>query len=95
MFTALNWLAKARRWRGTAWDVFGRSAERRLERRLLADYEADISSLLPKLSATTQDDALALAKLPDTIRGFGHVRRQSIDAAMPQREALRIKLGLS
>jgi indolepyruvate ferredoxin oxidoreductase len=95
MFTALKWLAKARRWRGTAWDVFGRSAERCLERRLLADYEADIATLLPSLSAATLDDTLALAKLPDAIRGFGHVRRQSIDAAGPQREALRSRLGIS
>jgi indolepyruvate ferredoxin oxidoreductase len=95
MFGAFRWLAKARRWRGTAWDVFGRSAERRLERRLLADYETDIAALLPSLSAATLDDALALANLPDAIRGFGHVRRQSIDAAGPQRDALRKKLGLN
>ena len=95
IFTALKWLAKARRWRGTAWDAFGRSAERRLERKLLADYESDIASLLPTLSATTLEDALALAKLPDGIRGFGHVRRQAIDAAAPQREALKEKLALN
>ena len=95
MFTALKWLAKARRWRGTAWDVFGRSEERRLERRLLADYEADIAALLTKLSPATLNDAVALAKLPDAIRGFGHVRRQGIDASAPQREALIKKLGLS
>jgi indolepyruvate ferredoxin oxidoreductase len=94
MFTAFKWLAKARRWRGTAWDVFGRCEERRQERRLLADYEADIAALLPKLSAVTLDDAVALVKLPDSIRGFGHIRRQSVEAAAPQREALRKKLGL-
>ncbi len=94
MLTAFKWLAKARRYRGSRWDIFGRSDERRLERTLLADYEADLAALLPKLERTTLIDAIALARLPERIRGFGHVKRRSIDAARPEREALRARLGL-
>jgi indolepyruvate ferredoxin oxidoreductase len=95
MLTAFKWLAKARRYRGSRWDIFGRSDERRLERTLLADYEADLAALLPKLERTTLIDAIALARLPEKIRGFGHVKRRSIDAAEPERAALRVRLGLT
>ena len=95
MLTAFKWLTKARRFRGSRWDVFGRSDERRLERALLADYEADLAALLPKLGRSTLVDAITLARLPEKIRGFGQVKRRSIDAAGPERTALRGRLGLS
>ncbi len=94
MLTAFKWLAKARRYRGSRWDVFGRSGERRSERALLAGYESDIAALSGKLERSTLGDAIALARLPEKIRGFGHVKRRSIEAAAPEREALRIRLGL-
>jgi indolepyruvate ferredoxin oxidoreductase len=95
MLTVFKWLAKARRYRGSRWDVFGRSEERRLERALLADYEADLAALLPKLERATLIDAIALARLPEKIRGFGHVKRRSIDAAGPEQAALKTRLGLA
>ncbi|BAO28452.1 indolepyruvate ferredoxin oxidoreductase family protein [Sulfuritalea hydrogenivorans] len=95
MLTGFKWLAKARRYRGSRWDVFGRSAERQLERSLLADYEADLARMAGKLDRTTLGDAIALANLPEKIRGFGHVKRRNIDAAMPERDALRARLGLA
>jgi indolepyruvate ferredoxin oxidoreductase len=95
MLTAFKWLAKARRYRGSRWDVFGRSGERRLERALLAGYEADLAALPAKLERNTLGDAIALARLPEKIRGFGHVKRRSIDEAAPEREALRARLGLA
>ncbi|MCF8199797.1 MAG: indolepyruvate ferredoxin oxidoreductase family protein [Sulfuritalea sp.] len=94
MLTAFKWLAKARSWRGSRWDIFGRSEERQAERALLAGYEADLAALLAKLDQTMLADATALAKLPEKIRGFGHVKQRSIDAVLPEREALRAKLGL-
>jgi len=95
MLTVFKWLAKARRLRGTPWDVFGRGDERKLERRLLADYESDLDRLPGKLDRTTLGDAIALASLPEKIRGFGHVKRRGIDAAMPERDTLRARLGLA
>ncbi len=94
MLTAFKWLAKARRYRGSRWDIFGRSDERRLERALLADYVADLAAVLTKLERATLVDAIALARLPEKIRGFGHVKRRSIDAVAPERKALRGRLGL-
>ncbi|MCX7144963.1 MAG: 2-oxoacid:acceptor oxidoreductase family protein, partial [Sulfuritalea sp.] len=95
MLTAFKWLAKARRYRGSRWDYFGRSEERQLERSLLTDYEADLDGLLGKLDRSSLGDAIALARLPEKIRGFGHVKRRSIDATVPERDALRAGLGLA
>ena len=95
MLTGFKWLAKARRYRGSRWDLLGRSDERRLERSLLFEYEADLDGLANRLDRTTIGDAIALARLPEKIRGFGHVKRRSIDAAMPERHALRSRLGLT
>jgi indolepyruvate ferredoxin oxidoreductase len=94
MLTAFKWLAKARKFRGSRLDLFGRSDERKLERALLADFEADLAAVRSKLTLEILTDAIALARLPEKIRGFGHVKRRSIDAAAPEREALRMKLGL-
>jgi indolepyruvate ferredoxin oxidoreductase len=95
MLTAFSWLAKARRWRGTRWDIFGRSAERRLERQLLADYERDIDRLIPQLTATNIADVIALATIPEKIRGFGHVKARHIEVATPLWKNLREKLGIT
>jgi indolepyruvate ferredoxin oxidoreductase len=93
MMTAFKWLARARRWRGTRWDLFGRSAERRQERQLIADYEDDIRLILERLDANTLPAASALAAWPEEIRGFGPVKTRNIDVARPRRERLRASLG--
>jgi indolepyruvate ferredoxin oxidoreductase len=95
MLSAFRWLAQVRKLRGTRWDVFGCSDERRLERELLADYERDLAALLPRLERANLVDAIGLASLPEKIRGFGHVKRRSMDAAVPEREALRARLGIA
>jgi indolepyruvate ferredoxin oxidoreductase len=91
--TAFKWLAKARRLRGTAWDVFARLPERRLEREVLAEYEADVAAILARLSPATLDTALELASLPEKMRGFGHVKAKNVAAARAQRARLRQRLG--
>ncbi len=95
MLTAFSWLAKARRWRGSRWDYFGRSEERQMERRLLAEYEADLVALPAVLEPATLDDAISLVKLPEKIRGFGHVKQLSIEAVAPERKILRTRLGIA
>ncbi len=94
MLTAYRWLARARRWRGSRWDVFGRTEERRRERGLLAEYEADLAALLAKPTSLEQTEALALLALPEKIRGYGHIRRKAMDAVAPERASLRDKLGI-
>jgi indolepyruvate ferredoxin oxidoreductase len=74
-------LAKGKRLRGTRWDPFGHTAERRLERQLIADYERQLDEIATRLSPQTHATAVALAALPGEIKGFGHVKRASYDAA--------------
>src|SRR5262249_44816573 len=66
-------LAKGKRLRGTAWDIFGYSSERKLERKMIADYEQILDEIIRCLSSTTHGTAVALAALPLDIKGFGHI----------------------
>ncbi len=93
MLRAFGLLAKLRFLRGTALDIFGRTGERRMERQLLADYEADVALIISHLDRETLTDAVALASLPEQIRGFGHVKAGNVAKVAPQREALRAVLG--
>jgi indolepyruvate ferredoxin oxidoreductase len=86
MLRAMALLARAKRLRGTAFDPFGRSAERRVERRLIADYRALIEELLEGLSLDNHELAVELARLPEQIRGYGHVKQRHLQSAA-QRQA--------
>ncbi len=81
-------LARMKGLRGTAFDPFGRTAERRMERALIAQYEGDMAEVLPKVTPATRDAAIALAELPMHIRGFGPVKEASEQAAAKRREEL-------
>jgi len=81
-------MARFRRWRGSWLDPFRDSPERRLDRLLLADYEAEVDRLIAGLDAGGYDLAVKLASLPERIRGFGHVREASAVAVAAEREAL-------
>ena len=74
--------------RGTAFDPFGKTAERRAERALIAQYEADVELVLSKLDQTQDDLALKLLNSVDEIRGFGPVK----EAAMQEHEERRASL---
>ncbi|SCK19106.1 indolepyruvate ferredoxin oxidoreductase [Variovorax sp. HW608] len=81
MLKALRLLVPLRRLRGTALDPFGRTAERRRERQLIVDYVAQIDSIVAALGEVDFNTALALAKLPEQISGFGHVKEENLVAA--------------
>lgn len=81
-------LARLKRLRGTAFDLFGRTAERRMERGLIAQYEADMVAVLPRLTDATRDAVVALAELPLQIRGFGHVKEANVAKAALRRAEL-------
>ena len=81
-------LAKFRFLRGTALNPFGHSAERVQERALIADYEATVDTILSRLSAHNRDAAIALARLPEGIRGYGPVKDRSVAAAQAKRAEL-------
>jgi indolepyruvate ferredoxin oxidoreductase len=80
-------LARMKSLRGTPFDVFGYTAERRMERRLIREYERDMAEVL-KEPARNMDAAVALAELPLSIRGFGPVKEANARAAAARREEL-------
>jgi indolepyruvate ferredoxin oxidoreductase len=88
MMKAFGLLARLKFLRGTAFDPFGRTAERRLERRLISDYEALIEEILAKLDHDHHRLAVALASLPEHIRGYGHVKQAHLDKTMKRKEEL-------
>ena len=88
MMKAFGLLAKMKGLRGTAFDIFGRTDERRAERALIAEYEATITMMLAKLDASNLDAAIAVASLPEEIRGYGHVKEASMAKAAARRESL-------
>ena len=85
---AYPWLARAKVLRGTILDPFGRTSERKMERALVAQFEADMAENLPKVTQATRDAVLALAELPLTIRGFGPVKEANERRAAKRREEL-------
>jgi indolepyruvate ferredoxin oxidoreductase len=81
LFHAFKIVAKLRRLRGTPLDIFGYSAERRMERSLIADYETLIDEVLAGLTVQSHRLAVDLASVPEHIRGFGHVKEQHLAQA--------------
>jgi len=80
MLTGFKLLARLKGLRGTAFDVLGRTEERREERALLAEYEACLNEMLPALNSDNHAIALEIARLPERIAGFGHVKARNIKA---------------
>ncbi len=78
---AFRLLARMRRWRGTAFDIFGRTEERRQERQWIADYEALVEAILETLAPDNHALAVRVAEVPSRIRGFGHVKARNMAAA--------------
>jgi indolepyruvate ferredoxin oxidoreductase len=78
---AFRVLAKLKGLRGTALDIFGRTEERRMERQLIADYERTIDELLAQLDRERHATAIAIARIPEEIRGFGHVKIRNLKTA--------------
>jgi indolepyruvate ferredoxin oxidoreductase len=91
MMRAFRVLAKMKRLRGTALDIFGRTAERQLERQLITDYEALIGEILPQLDAHNHAIAVELASIPEHIRGYGHVKERHLKAAKAKEAELVAK----
>jgi len=89
----LRLLARLKGLRGTPLDVFGYTAERKMERALIKQYEADMAAVLPKLNDATRDAIVALAELPLQIRGFGPVKQANEAKAAKRREELLSVIG--
>jgi indolepyruvate ferredoxin oxidoreductase len=88
MRTAFAWLAKMKGLRGTALDPFGRTQERRIERALIGEYRAAIDELLAGLSTDKLALAVEIARIPEDIRGYGHIKERHLAAARAKWERL-------
>jgi indolepyruvate ferredoxin oxidoreductase len=88
MWSAFKLLAKMKGLRGGALDIFGYTEERKMERALIAEYRELVTLLLSKVDANNYDTAVALAQLPEKIRGFGHVKEKAVAEFRAEKERL-------
>jgi indolepyruvate ferredoxin oxidoreductase len=88
MMMGFRLLAKLKGLRGTWLDPFGRTADRRTERALVAEYEQTVERLLGGLARENHAVAVEIASLPEEIRGYGRIKEKSIAAARSKREEL-------
>lgn len=84
MRTGFRWLARFRRLRGTPFDPFRYSADRRLERQLLADYRETLALIAGQVTPGNYGAAVALAQYPEKIRGYGPVRQEAAATVAPE-----------
>nr|WP_322939485.1 indolepyruvate ferredoxin oxidoreductase family protein [Pseudomonas sp. s4] len=95
MLKAFGVLARFKFLRGSVLDPFGHSAERRLERELIEEYEANVAYLLAELNTGNYRTAVALAEIPEQIRGYGHVKEAALVKAREQATQLKARLTVS
>jgi indolepyruvate ferredoxin oxidoreductase len=81
MLTGFKVLAQLKGLRGTALDIFGRTEERQTERALIDEYVKHLESAVANLTETTHAHALEVARVPENIKGFGHVKERNIKVA--------------
>jgi indolepyruvate ferredoxin oxidoreductase len=81
MLGAFKLLAKMKGLRGTAFDIFGKTEERKMERALIDQYRTSIEKLLPALNLNNTSIALEIARIPEQIKGYGHVKERNVAAA--------------
>ena len=90
MGLAFRVMAKFKGLRGTALDVFGYTTERRMERRLISEYEDIIERLLATLDGDKHALAIEIAKLPLEMRGFGHIKHANVARAKKEEARLMV-----
>jgi len=81
MLTVFRVLARLKSLRGGAFDIFGKTEERRQERALIIDYKTSLDEVLKTLTLTNHATAVEIARVPDQIKGFGHVKERNLKAA--------------
>ncbi|HET7791941.1 MAG TPA: DUF6537 domain-containing protein, partial [Rhizobacter sp.] len=86
--SAFGVLAKLKGLRGTAFDPFGHTEERKTERALIGEYRASIDELLRGLNAGNHGQAVVIASIPEDIRGYGHVKARHLAAARAKWDGL-------
>ena len=92
MMETFGLLAKFKFLRGTPFDLFGRSEERRIERDLIVEYARTLADVIGRLDRDNHKIAVDIASVPEMIRGFGHVKRRHLDAAKKKQAELLAQL---
>ena len=88
MLKAFTVLAKFKFLRGTPFDPFGYTEERRLERKLITEYIEKLEMILAELSQLNHATAVAIASIPEKIRGYGPIKLRTLGAAKAEEQAL-------
>jgi indolepyruvate ferredoxin oxidoreductase len=91
MLPVLRLLAKFKFLRGTAWDPFGRSKERRVERELIAEYEELMDAIAAELNPAKLDLAVEILSAAESIRGYGPIKDESIAKYRERLARLRVR----
>jgi indolepyruvate ferredoxin oxidoreductase len=91
MLTGFKLLKHLKVLRGSALDVFGYTDERRTERELIGQYLASVEMVLGELSTSNHALAVEMARIPEQIKGFGHVKARHLAAAREKWEALKVQ----
>ncbi|MGY0197147.1 indolepyruvate ferredoxin oxidoreductase family protein [Leptothrix sp. BB-4] len=91
MHRVMPWLAKLKFLRGTAFDPFGRTEDRRTERALVGEYRETVEQLIAGLTADRLALAVEIAQLPDGIRGYGHVKAKNLAAVRERWNAALVR----
>jgi indolepyruvate ferredoxin oxidoreductase len=92
ILNAFGWLAKLKFLRGTSFDPFGRTAERKMERQLVEDYFAMIDQRMASLKPQQIPLLVRIARIPETIRGYGHIKEENIKKATAEKARLEAEL---
>ncbi len=85
-------LARCKSVRGSWLDIFSYTSERKIERQLIRDYRKAVLDMLGYLSAANFPTALELAELPQTVRGFGHIKAANVNRYQEKLEQLQMQL---
>jgi indolepyruvate ferredoxin oxidoreductase len=94
MFRAMSLLRHGKILRGTAFDPFGHTAERRTERALIAEFRQGLDAMLQRLDATTHATILEWVEAWGGIRGFGPIKERNIEKTRPRLAAIAARLDV-
>ncbi len=93
MLPAFGLLKSFRFLRGTLFDPFGYTEERRMERELIGEYEGTVETLIKGLTAQNHALAVQIASVPEEMRGFGYIKKRNVEAARRKRDELLARFG--
>jgi indolepyruvate ferredoxin oxidoreductase len=91
MLTGFKVLKHFKWLRGSVLDVFGYAQERRTERALIVQYQSSVAAMLGQLNASNHALAVEMARIPEQIKGFGHVKARHLAAARLKWDALKVQ----